>query len=73
MIGGINVLAVKVNTIDKGYFNVGPLFLQDWNGYSKQNYGSGEINGDADFQFGFTTIVNDTDAVDQPIAHGSVV
>ncbi|MBL0388280.1 hypothetical protein JJB07_16850 [Tumebacillus sp. ITR2] len=73
MIGGINVLAVKVNVFDKGYLNIGPLFLQDWNGYSKQNYGSGEVNGDGDAQFGFTTLVYDQDAVDQPINHSSVI
>lgn len=73
MLGGINVFAFKVNVVDKGYVNVGPLFLQDWNGYSKQNYGSGEINGDGDIEFGYTTLVQDSDFVDVPIMHTSVV
>lgn len=72
-IGGINVFALKVNTVDKGYVNVGPLFLQDWNGYSKQNYGSGENNGDADMQVAYATMVQDSDLIDQPVMRNSAI
>jgi hypothetical protein len=34
-IGGINVFAFKVNTVDKGTINIGPLFVQDWIGIMK--------------------------------------
>jgi hypothetical protein len=73
MIGGINVFAFKVNVIDKGYVNVGPLFLQDWNGYSKQNYGEGESNGDGGVQIAGGTVVLDTDALDQNVTRSSAV
>ncbi|MGZ4032429.1 MAG: hypothetical protein ACXVDJ_08345 [Tumebacillaceae bacterium] len=73
MIGGINVFAFKVNVIDKGYVNVGPQMVTDWNGYSKQNYGAGEANGDVNNMWTGSTLVNDTDAVDVPIARSSAL
>lgn len=72
-IGGINVFAFKVNVIDKGYISIGPLFLQDWNGYSKQNYGEGEANGDASNQSTGSIIIYDSDAMDQNIGRNSAV
>ncbi|TCP53379.1 spore germination protein GerPA/GerPF [Tumebacillus sp. BK434] len=72
-IGGINVFAFKVNVIDKGYINIGPSFVQDWNGYSKQNYGSGEANGDVAAQFAGATNILDTDLADQNINRTSAV
>ncbi|PWK08466.1 hypothetical protein [Tumebacillus permanentifrigoris] len=72
-IGGINVFAFKVNTVDKGTINIGPLFVQDWNGISKQNFGSGEANGDGNFQAAGATMIQDTDGLDTPIMKNSIV
>jgi hypothetical protein len=72
-IGAINVFAFKVNTMDKGYVNLGPLMVTDWNGYSKQNYGSGEANGDLNNMWTGATVVQDSDVVDVPIARTSAV
>ena len=72
-IGGINVFAFKVNTVDKGYVNIGPLLVTDWNGLSKQNFGTGEANGDGNMQFAGTTMIQDSDLVDVPISKNSVV
>ena len=72
-IGGINVFAFKVNTVDKGYINIGPLFVTDWNGLSKQNFGTGEANGDGNFQGSGVNMIQDSDAVDVPINKSSLV
>lgn len=66
-IGGINVFAFKVNTVDKGTVNIGPLMLVDWSGLSKQNYAAGEANGDANLMAAQLNTVFDQDLVDVPV------
>lgn len=72
-IGAINVFAFKVNTVDKGYVNLGPLMVTDWNGYSKQNSGAGEANGDANNMWTGSTLLNDSDVVDVPVGRSSAM
>ncbi|ASS76040.1 hypothetical protein CIG75_14440 [Tumebacillus algifaecis] len=72
-IGGINIFAFKVNMIDKGYVNIGPLLVADWNGLSKQNFGTGEANGDGNAMFTGATLVQDSDAVELPLSRQSLV
>lgn len=72
-IGGINVFAFKVTSIDKGYVNIGPLLVTDWNGLSKQNMGTGEVNGNGNFQGLTTVMLQDSDLMDAPVSKNSVV
>ncbi|MFD2171037.1 hypothetical protein [Tumebacillus lipolyticus] len=72
-IGGINIMAFKVNNVDKGYVNIGPLLVADWNGLSKQNYGAGEANGDGNGMFTGATMIQDSDALDAPVMKTSII
>lgn len=63
----INVGAMSIKTIDKGYVSIGPSLQTNIKGRQHANYGSGQVIGDFNNQDIEVLAINDADLLDMPI------